>query len=38
MEIVHDEVEHRDPRDILKDLAAIEDDIRDKLAALEAML
>jgi type I restriction enzyme M protein len=37
-EIVHDEVEHRDPREILKELAAIEDDIRQGLADLEAML
>ncbi len=37
-EIVHAEVEHRDPREILKELAAIEDDIRQGLADLEAML
>ena len=37
-ELVHEEIEHRDPREILKDLAAIEDDIRAGLAALEAML
>ena len=37
-EAVHEEIEHRHPRDILKDLAAIEDDIRQGLADLEAML
>lgn len=37
-EIVHEEVAHRDPREILKDLAALEDDIRQGLADLEAML
>jgi type I restriction enzyme M protein len=37
-ETVHDEVEHRDPKDILKELAQIEDDIRQGLADLEAML
>ncbi|MGH3848430.1 MAG: type I restriction-modification system subunit M, partial [Pseudonocardiaceae bacterium] len=35
-EIVHETVEHRDPREILKDLAAMEDDIRQGLADLEA--
>jgi type I restriction enzyme M protein len=37
-EIVHDEVEHRDPREILKELARLEDEIRQGLADLEAML
>jgi type I restriction enzyme M protein len=37
-EIVHEEIDHRDPRELLKDLAAIEDDIRQGLADLEAML
>ena len=37
-EIVHDEVEHRDPREILKELTALEDEIRQGLADLEAML
>lgn len=37
-ELVHEEVEHRDPREILKELAALEDDIRQGLADLEAML
>jgi type I restriction enzyme M protein len=37
-ELVHEEVEHRDPREILKELAAIEDDIRQGLADLESML
>jgi type I restriction enzyme M protein len=37
-EVVHDELEHRDPRVILKNLAAIEDDIRQGIANLEAML
>jgi len=37
-EIVHEEVEHRDPRAILKDLAALEDEICQGLADLEAML
>jgi type I restriction enzyme M protein len=37
-EIIHEEIEHRDPRKLLKDLAAIEDEIRQGLADLEAML
>ena len=37
-ELVHEEVEHRDPRDILKELTAIEDEIRQGLADLETML
>ena len=37
-EIVHEDAEHRDPREILKDLAALEDGIRQGLADLEAML
>jgi type I restriction enzyme M protein len=36
--LVHDEVEHRDPRDILKELALLEDAIRLGIAELEAML
>jgi type I restriction enzyme M protein len=37
-ELVHEEVDHRDPREIIKDLAALEDEIRQGLADLEAML
>jgi type I restriction enzyme M protein len=37
-EVVHEAAEHRDPKEILKDLAAIEDDIRLGLADLKAML
>jgi type I restriction enzyme M protein len=37
-EIIHEEVEHRDPREILKELAALEDEIRQGIADLEAML
>lgn len=37
-EIVQDEVAHRDPREILTDLAALEDEIKQKLVDLEAML
>jgi type I restriction enzyme M protein len=37
-EIVHEEVDHRDPREIIKDLAVLEDEIRQGLADLEAML
>jgi type I restriction enzyme M protein len=37
-ELLHDDVEHRDPRDILKDLAAFEDEIRQGIADLESML
>jgi type I restriction enzyme M protein len=37
-EIVHEAVDHRDPREIIKDLAALEDEIRQGLADLEAML
>ena len=37
-EIVHVEVEHRDPKDIIKELVALEDDIRQGLADLESML
>ena len=37
-EVVHEEIEHRDPRAILKDLAELEDEIRAGLAELEAML
>ncbi len=37
-ELVHDDVEHRDPREILKGLVALEDDIRKGIADLESML
>jgi len=37
-EVVHDEVEHRDPRQILKELVALEDEIRQGISDLEAML
>jgi len=37
-ELVHDDVEHRDPREILKELAALEDEIRQGIADLESML
>jgi type I restriction enzyme M protein len=37
-EVVHEEVEHRDPREILKDLAAMEDDIRRGITELEGIL
>lgn len=37
-ELVHEEVEHRDPREILKELAALEDEIRQGIADLEQML
>ncbi len=37
-ELVHDDTEHRDPREILKELAAIEDEIRAGLAELEGKL
>jgi len=37
-DLVHEDVEHRDPREILKELAGIEDDIRAGLAELESML
>jgi type I restriction enzyme M protein len=37
-ETVHEAAEHRDPREILKHLAAIEEDISQGLADLEAML
>jgi len=37
-EVVHEEAEYRDPMDILKDLAALEDEIRQGIADLEAML
>jgi type I restriction enzyme M protein len=37
-EIVHDTGDHRSPQDILKDLSALEDEIRQGLADLEAML
>ena len=37
-ELVHEEVEHRDPREILADLRALEDEIRAGLDELESML
>jgi type I restriction enzyme M protein len=37
-EIIYEEVEHRDPREILKDVATIEDEIRQGIMDLEAML
>lgn len=37
-EIVHDEGDYREPREILKDLAALEDEIRQGIADLETML
>jgi type I restriction enzyme M protein len=37
-EIKHEEVEHRDPREILKELQTLEDEIRQGLTDLEAML
>jgi type I restriction enzyme M protein len=37
-EIVHDDVGHRDPREILKELIALEDAVRQGLTDLEAML
>jgi type I restriction enzyme M protein len=37
-EVVYEEVEHRDPRDIIKELVALEDDIRQGLSDLESML
>lgn len=37
-EIVHDEIEHRDPPDIIADIEALEDEIGKGLAELRAML
>ena len=37
-ELVHDDVEHRDPREILKELFALEDEIRRGIADVESML
>lgn len=37
-EVVHDEVEHRDPLDIIADLEKLEADIQQGLTALKAML
>jgi len=37
-EFVHDDVEHRDPREILKELAVLEDEIRQGIVFLESML
>lgn len=37
-QVVHEDADHRDPREILKELAGLEDEIRQGLAALEAML
>lgn len=36
--LVHDDVEHRNPREILKELATIEDDIRQGIADLDSLL
>jgi len=37
-ELVHDDVEHRHPREILKELAALEEEIRQGILDLKAML
>ncbi|MEI2648665.1 MAG: hypothetical protein V9G15_06560 [Dermatophilaceae bacterium] len=37
-EVVHEEVEHRDPLDIIADLEALELEIQQGLADLKAML
>jgi type I restriction enzyme M protein len=37
-EIVRDDVKHRSPREILAELVKLEDEIRDGMTALEAML
>ena len=37
-EVVRDEVTHRSPKDILADLAVLEDEIRDGMKTLEGML
>jgi type I restriction enzyme M protein len=37
-ELVHDDVDRRDPREILKDLLSLEDEIRQDIADLETML
>ena len=37
-EFVHKKIEHRDPREILKDLCALEDEIKQGLADFELML
>nr|WP_281255061.1 N-6 DNA methylase [Microbacterium aurantiacum] len=37
-EVVHDEVEHRDPLDIIAEIEALEDEIAADLAELKAML
>lgn len=37
-EIVHEEVDHRDPREIIKDLMTLEDEIRQGLTDLEGLL
>jgi type I restriction enzyme M protein len=37
-ELVHDDIEHREPREILKELAALEDEIRQGIIDLESML
>jgi len=37
-ELVHDDVEHRDPREILNDLAALEDEIRQGITDMESKL
>ena len=37
-ELIHEEIERRDPREILKELGVIEDEIRAGLAELEGLL
>jgi len=37
-ELIHEDIEHRDPRDLLKELHALEDEIRQGLTDLESML
>ncbi len=37
-ELIHDDVEYRDPREILKELMALEDEIQQAIADLESML
>ena len=37
-ELLRDDIEHRDPREILRELAALEDEIRQGIADLESML
>jgi type I restriction enzyme M protein len=37
-EVAHEEIEHRKPRDILADLAKLEEDIQRNMRELEGML